>query len=60
MSDLLLWKASAVRKLTFRDIISSDTISRDTGINVKDLPVAMANKTVWCHIVRDISATAAR
>ena len=43
MSDILLWKASTGRKLTF-----PDTISRDTGIEVEHLPAAMANKTIWC------------
>ena len=32
ISDILLWKASTGRKLTF-----PDTISRDTGIKVEDL-----------------------
>lgn len=45
ISDILLWKASTGRKFTF-----PDTISRDTGIKVEDLPAAMANKTVWCKI----------
>ena len=36
ISDILLWKASTGRKLVF-----PDTISRDTGIKVDDLPVAM-------------------
>ena len=57
ISDILLWKASTGRKLNF-----PDTISRDTGIEVdhEGLPVAMANKTVWCKIIGEISATAAR
>ena len=40
ISDILLWKASTGRKLAF-----PDTISRDTGIKVENLPAAMANKT---------------
>ena len=53
ISDILLWKASLGRILTF-----PDTISRDTGIKVEDLPAVMVNKTVWCKIVDEISATA--
>ena len=55
ISDILLWKVSTGRKLTF-----PDTISRDTGIKVGGLPAAMENKTVWWKIVAEISATAAR
>ena len=55
IADILLRKASTGRKLAF-----PDTISRDTGIKVQNLRVAMANKTVWCKIVGEISATATR
>ena len=34
--------------------------SQETGIKVEDFPVAVANQTVWCKIVGEISATAAR
>ena len=52
---LLLWKILTERKLTF-----PDTVSRDTGIKVEDLPAALENKTVWCQSVRNITATTAR
>ena len=49
-SDLILWKASNSRKLTYPDIIS-----RDTSIPVKDLPTAMMDKDVWRQVVQGIS-----
>ena len=57
ISSLLLWKPSAPNRsnrLTYPDMIS-----RDTGIQVQDLPVAMADRSVWKSVVHSISAEAA-
>ena len=50
VSDLVFWKASSSRKLTFPDVIS-----RDTGIEVKELPTAMEDRDCWREIVLGIS-----
>ena len=55
ISDLIMWKASNSRKLTFPDIIS-----RDSGIPVKELPTAMADKDFWRSVVHGISPTGER
>ena len=46
MTDFLIWKASTPCQET------------QEQRSVEDLPAAMANKTVWCQIVCDISAIA--
>jgi hypothetical protein len=55
ISDLIMWKASSSRKLTFPEVIS-----RDSGINVTDLPTAMADKDFWRTVVLGISPTGER
>ena len=50
VSDLVFWKPSNSRKLTFPDVIS-----RDTGIDVKELPTAMEDRDCWREIVLNIS-----
>ena len=55
ISDLIMWKASSSRKLTFPDVIS-----RDTGIQVNELPTAMADKDFWRTVVLGISPTGER
>ena len=55
ISDILLWKPSKGRKLTFPDVVS-----RYTGIEVQDLSVAMADRNVWKQVVQSISAKAER
>ena len=50
VSDLVFWKASSSRKRTFPDVIS-----RDTGIEVKELPTAMEDRDCWREIVLGIS-----
>ena len=46
MSDLVFWNASS----SFPDVIS-----RDTGIEVKELPTAMEDRDCWREIVLGIS-----
>ena len=56
ISSLLLWQplsSKRSRKLTYPDIIS-----RDTGIEVKELGVAMLDRGVWKEVVGGISAEA--
>ena len=50
-----MWKASSSRKLTF-----SDVISRDCGIQVKEIPTAMGDKDFWRTVVLEISPTGER
>ena len=57
ISSLLLWTPPGQNhsnKLTYPDVIS-----RDTGYKTEDLPVAMANRTVWREIVQSFPAEAA-
>ena len=57
ISSLLFWKPSAPNRsnrLTYPDVIA-----RDTGIQVQDLPVAMAHRSVWKSVVCSVSAEAA-
>ena len=56
ISSLLLWKPSAQNRsnrLTYPAVIA-----RDTGLQVEDLPAAMAGGSVWKSIVHSVSAEA--
>ena len=53
ISDILLWKQSRSRKLTYPDIIA-----RDSGIHLEDLPNAMADRECWKEVVLGVSAKA--
>ena len=55
ISDLILWKPSKGRKLTYPDVVA-----RDTGLEVQDLHVGMADREWWRKVVSSISAKAAR
>ena len=56
ISSLVLWKPHADgrrgRKLTFPDVIS-----RDTGIGLEDLKVAMEDRDVWKSVVKSVFST---
>ena len=56
ISSLVLWKPHADgrrgRKLTFPDVIS-----RDTGIGLEDLKVAMEDRDVWKSVVKSVVST---
>ena len=56
ISSLVLWKPHTDgrrgRKLTFPDVIS-----RDTGIGLEDLKVAMEDRDVWKSIVQSVVST---
>ena len=57
VSFLLLWKPphpNHSNRLTYPDVIS-----RDTGIRVNDLPMAMADRAVWKEIVHSLPTEAA-
>lgn len=57
-SSLVLWKARSTcrsRKLSYPTIIS-----KDTGIPIDELKVAMEDRNTWREIVKSISAEAAR
>ena len=49
VSDLLLWKVSNSRKLTYPDVIS-----RDTGIEKDELSTVMADRDCWRNVVLGI------
>ena len=53
ISDIILWKQSKNRKLTYPDIVS-----RDSGIHLTDLRNAMADRGCWRNIVLGVSAKA--
>ena len=50
ISDLIFWKKSESRKLTFPEVVA-----RDTGINKDELPTVMKDRDCWREIVLNIS-----
>ena len=59
VSSLVLWRPKSTTTRRGRKLSYPDMISRDTGIELQDLPVAMSHRPTWRSIVESISANAA-
>ena len=59
VSPLVLWKPTSTSGRRSRKLSYPDVISRDSGIEVSELGIAMGDKPKWRSIVESISAEAA-